>query len=138
MTQIVHGSSAAVSGQGVLILGASGAGKSTLLLQLLAIGADLVADDRVSLTLVKDVLYACAAPNLSGMIEARGIGILAATAISSARIRLIVDLDQPEPDRLPPRRSHHDYGTALDLVLGKGNLALAPAIKLLLQGARIA
>ena len=40
---------AAPPGDGVLILGASGAGKSSVALKLLAMGARLVADDRVEL-----------------------------------------------------------------------------------------
>jgi len=138
MTNTIHASGAAIAGQGVLILGASGSGKSTLLLQLLGLGATLIGDDRLCISVEDDVVTASAAPNLAGLVEARGIGILAAPTCGAARIRLVVDLDQPEPERLPPRRQHHDFGTPLDLVLGKGNLALAPAIWLLLHGVRVA
>ncbi|MDX5349528.1 MAG: serine kinase, partial [Paracoccaceae bacterium] len=44
--QIVHATSVAVDGRGLLILGPSGAGKSSLALRLIALGARLVADDR--------------------------------------------------------------------------------------------
>ena len=138
MSQIVHASAAAFNGQGVLIIGASGSGKSTLLLQLLGLGALLVGDDRVELTLDGDALLARAAPNLRKLIEVRGIGILAAPSVDVARVRLVVDLDHAEPERLPQRHLHHDFGTPLDLVLGKGNVALAPAIRLLIQGVRVA
>ena len=43
----LHASCIAVHGRGVLILGPSGAGKSSLALQLMALGADLVADDMI-------------------------------------------------------------------------------------------
>ena len=49
-TLIMHASCVAVQGKGVLILGPSGAGKSSLALQLMALGADLVADDRTEIS----------------------------------------------------------------------------------------
>ena len=138
MSKLLHASCAARAGRGVLIIGKSGSGKSSLLLQLMAFGADLVADDGVMLNLQGDVLVAQPAPNIAGMVEARGVGLLAAPHLPSCRLDLVVDLDQPEPERLPPRRFHHGFGTSLELVLGKGNVALAPAIWLLLGGARVA
>ena len=44
MTQM-HATTVALRGRGLLILGPSGSGKSTLALQLMAVGARLVADD---------------------------------------------------------------------------------------------
>ena len=46
---IVHASCVARDGRAVLIRGASGSGKSGLALQLMALGAGLVADDRTRL-----------------------------------------------------------------------------------------
>ena len=48
---ILHGSCVAVEGRGVLIVGPSGAGKSSLALALMALGAELVADDRTEVRL---------------------------------------------------------------------------------------
>ena len=48
----VHGTSVALEGRGLLILGSSGAGKSSLAAHLIALGARLVADD---LTLIRPV-----------------------------------------------------------------------------------
>ena len=42
---ILHASTVAIAGRGLLILGASGAGKSALALSLIALGAMLVADE---------------------------------------------------------------------------------------------
>ena len=47
--QILNASCVAWQGRGALILGRSGAGKSALALQLMALGADLVSDDRTEL-----------------------------------------------------------------------------------------
>ena len=66
----VHASCVACDGAGVLILGASGAGKSGLALNLMALGAALVADDRVVLSREGDVVLAACPLPLRGLIEA--------------------------------------------------------------------
>lgn len=117
-TLIVHASSVAVQGKGVLILGPSGAGKSSLALQLMALGADLVADDRTEISVQNGAAIARSPDNIRGLIEARGVGILQTAALPEARLSLVVDLGQPEPDRLPPRRDVLIAGVRIDLVLG--------------------
>ena len=72
--------------RGVLIKGGSGAGKSTLALQLMALGAHLVADDRVDLSVETGHLVARAPASIAGRIEARGVGLLRAEALGQARI----------------------------------------------------
>ena len=132
----MHASCVAVSGRGVLIRGPSGSGKSSLALALMAYGADLVADDQTELTQQSGLLIAsCPAP-LAGLIEARGLGLLAAPAQPQAQVVLVVDLGQAEPDRLPPRRKVTLLGTQVDLVLGRGNDHLSTAVLCYLKGAR--
>jgi HPr kinase/phosphorylase len=104
----VHASAALVHERGVLIRGASGSGKSSLLLQLMMMdGARnaLVADDRVRLAAGQGRLVASAPPELAGLIEVRGQGILKRPHVSPAVIDLVVDLmaaadcpRMPEPD----------------------------------------
>lgn len=119
--EIVHASAVALDKtRGVLILGPSGAGKSTLALRLMAFGARLVADDRVCLRADQGNLIATAPAPIRGQIEARGLGILAADSIEAARIVLVVDLAQSEPDRLPPVRECAIAGVVLPLVYGAG------------------
>lgn len=101
--QTVHATCVAWGGQGVLITGQSGSGKSALGLMLMGLGCDLVADDRVQLSCDGDHLTATCPPQITGMIEARGIGILNADAHSQAAVRLVVDLDTPAAARLPQR-----------------------------------
>ena len=96
-----HASCVAVDGRGVLILGDAGAGKSSLALQLMAYGADLVADDRTTLTAREGTLWATCPPTIRGVIEARGVGLLHATTLSKVAVDLVVDLNQPEVERLP-------------------------------------
>ena len=104
-SEIVHASCVAVANAGVLILGPAGAGKSALTLQLMALGAVLVADDRTQLRNAGDGLIARCPRGIRGQIEARGVGILAADTQAAAIVRLAVDLATPETDRLPPFRT---------------------------------
>lgn len=67
----------------------------------MALGARLVADDRTILTAQGDHLIASCPPNLRGLIEARGVGILKADPLDSSPLVLAVDLDQTEAQRLP-------------------------------------
>jgi HPr kinase/phosphorylase len=89
----------------VLIRGAAGRGKSALALQLIGLGAGLVADDRTRLWRAGPRLMADVPAPIRGRIEARGVGILAAPAVGPAEVALVVDMDTEETERLPPRRS---------------------------------
>ena len=101
---LLHAACVAVNGRGLLILGKSGSGKSALALQLIALGAALVADDQTQITVENGQLIAHAPTAISGMIEARFVGLLSCPAQAKAKLALVVDLDQLEADRLPPQR----------------------------------
>ncbi|MEP3442126.1 MAG: HPr kinase/phosphatase C-terminal domain-containing protein [Sulfitobacter sp.] len=104
-TCTLHATCIAVEGKGVLIIGPSGSGKSALALQLMAMGGQLVADDRTSMRIDEGRLYASAPSTIAGLIEARGVGILRVPYLEQARVSLIVDLEQIETTRLPPART---------------------------------
>ena len=95
----IHASCVALKGKGVLILGDSGAGKSDLALRLIDEGAKLVADDRTELYVDKEKLFARAPKSIAGLIEVRGLGIVARPFVGKAAIALVVQLGVPE--RLP-------------------------------------
>lgn len=135
MTQM-HGTVVALDGRGVIILGPSGAGKSTLALQLMAVGADLVADDRVDLCDRNGVLHASAPAAIAGRIEARGIGILSAQPLRWAALCLAVDLGAAESDRLPTQRRQKIMEVWLPLVLGPYRPHLYAGIRQLLLSGR--
>ena len=105
--RIVHASCAAVGDRALLITGASGRGKSSLCLEMMARGALLVSDDRVCLQVRHGVLIASAPDSISGLIEARGVGILRADTMTEAQVCAVVDLDQTETGRLPSRHVTH-------------------------------
>jgi len=133
---VLHASCVAVDKSAVLILGASGAGKSSLALQLMALGADLVSDDRTCVREGVDGLLASAPATIKGLIEARGVGVLGAATCPVAHIRLIVDLDQEEHERLPPARSYNLLGQTLPLLHNVKAAHFAAAILQYLKGGR--
>ncbi|WP_022702553.1 HPr kinase/phosphorylase [Pseudorhodobacter ferrugineus] len=137
-TETLHATCVALDGRGVLILGASGAGKSALGLELMAYGARLVADDRTIISRAGDHLIATCPPKIRGLIEARGIGLLAADPVAQARVTLIVDLDQFETDRLPPKRQRSVLGLPIDLVFGATSRHFPFGILQVLRASRIA
>lgn len=88
----IHASCVAIRDRGVLILGGSGAGKSDLALRLIDDGAKLVADDRTELTVERNKLCARAPKSIAGLIEVRGLGIVALPFAAKAVIALAVKL----------------------------------------------
>lgn len=112
-TVTLHATAVAVDGRAALILGASGTGKSSLALQLMALGAVLVADDRTVVRRDGGEIIADVPDTLRGLVEARGIGILNATWAGPAPVSVVIDLDQTETQRLPVAHGH----SLLDLTL---------------------
>src|ERR1700677_2399248 len=96
----IHASCVAIGKAGVLLLGKSGSGKSDLALQLIDQGAALVADDRTLVWVEKGALHARAPSTIKGLLEIRGLGIVAMRVRTQARIVLVVRLGQ-EAVRLP-------------------------------------
>ncbi len=84
----------------VLLLGRSGAGKSDLALRLMALGAELVADDRSDLFVARGRLWAKSPAAIAGLFEVRGVGIIALPFAEKAPVGLVVRLGKP-PKRLP-------------------------------------
>jgi HPr kinase/phosphorylase len=93
-----------MDGRGCQITGASGSGKSSLAIEMIALGAELVADDRVDIRRAVEGLVLSAPRAIAGMIEARGVGILGVDPAAPSPIMLVVDLGQTETERLPQRR----------------------------------
>ena len=88
---------------GVLLVGSSGSGKSDLALRLIAAGAELVADDRTDLYLSRGRLHARAPARIAGLLEVRGVGILAFPHARQVKVALVVQLGQAV-QRLPRHR----------------------------------
>ncbi|MGB8621998.1 MAG: HPr kinase/phosphatase C-terminal domain-containing protein [Paracoccaceae bacterium] len=133
---ILHSTCVAIDGRAVLISGASGSGKSALALELIALGALLVSDDRTRLTLHEGVPVATAPDAIRGLIEARGVGLLQAEVCPAAPVVLAVDLDRTEQERLPPERHVSILGCAVTLLHKVEHAHFPAAIALYLMGGR--
>ncbi len=134
----IHGTCVAVQEKGLLIIGASGTGKSSLALQMMALGAQLVADDRVELTGQADHVMAAGLPQIRGLIEARGIGLLRAEAARPVRLAFVVDMDQAEPARLPEPTEILVLKQTVPLLRGAGVPNLAAGLIQLVKMGRVA
>jgi serine kinase of HPr protein (carbohydrate metabolism regulator) len=117
---IVHGGCVALwspgrGWRGVLIQGPSGSGKSDLALRLLDLGFRLVSDDRTMVWRSAGRLFAACPRPISGLIEARGLGVTAEAPVRMAEVVLAVRCEQP-PERLPPHREIQLAGGAAPLL----------------------
>lgn len=133
---ILHASCVALDRRAVLVLGPSGSGKSSLALQLMALGAVLVADDRTMVQATETGLLATAPQSILGLIEARGVGILTAEFCPAARIQLVIDLAQEERERLPQRHEYYLLGHSLPLLHNVSAAHFPAAILQFLKGGR--
>ena len=114
--------------RGALIEGASGSGKSDLALRALDAGWSLVADDRTLLWACDGRLYGRAPDTLAGLIEARGLGIVATPGRAFAEVALVarcVSIDEVE--RLPNDETCLLLGVRLPMIRLAALEASAPA-----------
>lgn len=106
MNPTIHAGAVALGEEGVLIRGAPGTGKSAFARALVALWqregafAAHVADDRTALTAVNGALIARPAKPLAGLIEIRGVGIVAVPTLAAVRLTMVADLGAA-PERLP-------------------------------------
>lgn len=90
---IFHGSAVAIEGRALLIEGPPGAGKSSLALALIERGAALIGDDGLTLSLGDDgKLLASPPPNIAGLIEIYGVGIVALKPQEDVPVSLVLTL----------------------------------------------
>lgn len=89
---------------GILLVGQSGSGKSDLALRLIAMGAELVADDRTDLFVRRGRLYAKAPMRIAGLLEVRNVGVLELPHAHEAKVTLVARLDRA-PQRFPAQKA---------------------------------
>jgi serine kinase of HPr protein (carbohydrate metabolism regulator) len=133
----LHATCLAVAGIGVLLRGPSGSGKSDLALRLIDGGAELVGDDQVLVAARDGRLTAAPHPNLAGLLEVRGLGILSIPYRPSVVVQLIVALGGHAPERLPEPQHEEIQGISLPSVALNAFEASAPA-KVRLAAGRLA
>ena len=111
--------------RGALIEGPSGAGKSDLALRALGEGFRLVADDRVALWACEGRLYGRAPGPLHGLIEVRGLDVVAEPAIPFCEVALAVTPGTPA--RIPDLDTVNRLGLDLPSLTLSYREASAPA-----------
>lgn len=141
----VHASAVLVGNRAVLIRGPSGAGKSRLAFDLLLAGrsgqippAVLVGDDRVHLEAGNGQLVVRPARVLAGLIEIRGLGIRRCDFAEAAVVGLVVDLQAPDAERLPPPEALVTTISGIEIPripVGAGHAALPLAMAALTMAA---
>ncbi|NDE90885.1 MAG: serine/threonine protein kinase [Alphaproteobacteria bacterium] len=98
----LHATSVVFCGRGLLLRGPSGAGKSDLALRLIDAGGTLIADDYTNVHVHENHLIASSPDTIKGMMEVRGVGLLAMPYLIKARLDLVVDCESHERiERLP-------------------------------------
>ncbi len=100
-SELLHATAVAINGQGVLLSGPSGSGKSDLALRLIDRGAVLISDDGVLVEPGNPLPTLRTAPNIAGMIEMRGVGIVKMPFADGVPLRLAILLGGA-PERFPP------------------------------------
>lgn len=111
MSEPLYGSAFAYAGVGCVLLGPSGSGKSRIIAESMQFGARLVADDRIILSEQSGMLMASAPPELTGVLELRGLGLMRVNdAIPRHVVHLVVELSLDAPDRLPERETRSYLG----------------------------
>ncbi|WP_086608013.1 HPr kinase/phosphorylase [Erythrobacter donghaensis] len=102
MSLVFAASAVAIGGRALLIAGPPGSGKSSLALALIDRGAGLIGDDAVTLRQEGEALIAAPPPNIAGLLEVRGVGIITLPTAPPAPVALLLDLSGDPAERLPP------------------------------------
>jgi serine kinase of HPr protein (carbohydrate metabolism regulator) len=104
--------------RGALIEGGSGRGKSDLALRALHHGLRLVADDRTRVFVSSGRLFGAAPRSLAGLLEVRGLGVMAFAPLPAVeialRVRCVAAPDEPE--RTPEAASETIDGVAVPTI----------------------
>jgi len=130
---LLHATAVAIGEKGLLILGSSGAGKSHLAVEMLALGADLVSDDRVWLRNNGSELMLHQAEPLAGCIEARGLGLISCPMRPSVPLKYCLDLSLISEARLPFALEVTKLGHRVLVLPGGPVVPQAAALVLLLK-----
>lgn len=138
-TPPLHASAIALGHKGVLFTGASGSGKSAMALELVALGAELVADDMVRIVAGDEGWpMLSATTRLRGVIEARGLGLITVPHRARAPLSLIVEMDRTETARLPDQVTRDILGQPVPVIARVDTPHFPAFLFAYLKGGRVA
>jgi HPr kinase/phosphorylase len=124
----IRGTCVAVDGRGVLLCGRSGTGKSDLALRLIEGGARLVSDDYTDIEDREGRLFVSAPPEIRGILEVRGLGVLRVASESAVGLDVVIDLvAAPDMPRMPAADKQEILGVLVPLFKLAPFEASAPA-----------
>ncbi|GMN02596.1 HPr kinase/phosphorylase [Erythrobacter sp. MTPC3] len=131
---IIQATAVAIGGRALLIEGPPGSGKSSLALALIDRGATLIGDDGITLAARNDRIIASPPPNIEGLLEVRGVGILRFPTTCDIQAALILMLGR-EAERLPKAAETREICGCLipEIPFDPGTIAPAPRAELALQ-----
>ena len=90
----------------ILIQGPSGTGKTSLALQLIERGAHFIGDDIVEVFIKNKQLYCKSEEKLKGVVEVRGLGLVAGLKVSKpAPVLCVIRLHFEQVERLPKSKN---------------------------------
>ena len=124
-SEMVHATTVAKDGRGVVIAGRSGSGKSDLALRLIDRGFVLVSDDQTMIIKSSEGLVASAPGTIRGKIEVRGVGILELPNQDTAAVSLWVQLSY-DIKRLPDSETYQILGVEVPEISLDAMTASAP------------
>lgn len=128
---VLQASAVAIEGCALLILGPPGVGKSSLALALIECGAELIGDDAVTLTPEGVQLIASPPPNIAGLIEVRGVGLIPMPLAAPTPVALALELGAGPGERLPDALPQRLIGGIAVPVLAFDPGTIAPAARVL-------
>ncbi len=112
-----HATCVDFNGKGVVILGPSDSGKSDLALRLIDHGATLISDDYVEIKCEKGQLIAHCVPNIEGLIEVRGVGLIKMDYLKYTTLHLALELiHRDKIERLPVDKIFDQEGCQIPLL----------------------
>jgi serine kinase of HPr protein (carbohydrate metabolism regulator) len=127
---LTQASAVAIDGRALILEGPPGSGKSSLMLSLIDRGATLIGDDGVTLARDGDRILASPPPNIAGLLEIRGVGLVTMPTAADVPVALILSLvGEGHAERLPGMLVTRDlFGLAIP-VLPFAHGTIAPAVR---------
>ena len=136
-SDILHATSIAINGDGLLLLGPSGSGKSDLALRCLAMGSsplydapfELISDDRTIVSVCDRQVIMTAPSAIAGQLEVRGVGIVDVPHTRGGELCLVVRLTDENVERYPALEPRFEciLGRSFPMIHVRAFEASAPA-----------